>query len=189
MGTGREELRLRRSVRPGDAGRSLRRPQPADHLPFHARTRLGRRMQVLLVPGGPLRCHPHSPGASRRELCRGFPRAHAAHPGVSKAHGLAFSLGLGIRHRLPARLRGALHERGTRGRGQLQLRQEAFRPGGSARPERVLQGRGGRDLPHLLHVCARPRSAGRNVSLPRSGSQGPRRRRTRVHHGMGPAPR
>ena len=49
--TGREELRLRRSIRPGDAGRSLRRPQPADHLPFHARARLGRRMQVLLFPG------------------------------------------------------------------------------------------------------------------------------------------
>lgn len=35
-----EELRVRRSERPGNTHGSLRRPQPTDHLPFHVRTRL-----------------------------------------------------------------------------------------------------------------------------------------------------
>ena len=55
--------------------------------------------------------------------------------------------------------------------------------------ERVLQGRGGRDLPHLLDLRPRPRVAGRNVSLPRSGSEGPRRRRAGILDVMGEAPR
>jgi hypothetical protein len=46
-------------------------------------------VQVLLVPGRPLRCHSDSPSVSRRDLWWGFPRTHAAHPGISKAYGLA----------------------------------------------------------------------------------------------------
>ena len=128
-----EELCFRGSERTGDAGGSFRRAQPADRLPFHAGAELGRRMQVLLVPGRPLRCNADSPGPSRCHAGGGFAGADAAHSGVSRPHGMAVPLGLGVRQRFPERLRRSLHAGGTRLRSELQLRQDARWRGGSCR--------------------------------------------------------
>ena len=67
-------------------------------------------MQVLLIPGGPLRRHADSPCASRHELRCGVARADAANPGISEAYGLALPLGVGIRDRFQSRLRRAIHK-------------------------------------------------------------------------------
>ena len=83
----------------------------------------------------------------------------------------------------------ALHERGAHRRSPLQLRRDALRLGRGGRLERVLQRRSRRNSPYVLHVSARPRRPGRNVSVFRFGSKGSRRRRPKVHHGVDPAPR
>ena len=44
---------------------------------------------------------------------------------------------------------------------------------------------GRHDLPHLFHLCARPRHDEWRVSLPRSGAEGPRRSRVAIPYGMG----
>ena len=51
-GAGQKELRLPRVKRSGDACRSLRGPQPVVRSAFHARSRLGGRLQRLLLLGG-----------------------------------------------------------------------------------------------------------------------------------------
>ena len=48
-GEDRQGLRFRRAERERNTGRSIRRSQPADCLSFHARPRLGRRLQELLL--------------------------------------------------------------------------------------------------------------------------------------------
>ena len=59
-----------------------------------------------------------------------------------------------------------------------------------SRSERVLQGSDQqRDLPHLLHLRPRARSAGWHVHAARPGTQGARRRRPSVQHAVGPPPR
>ena len=55
-----------------------------------------------------------------------------------------------------------------------------------ARPQRVLQGRAGRDLSYLLDLCARTRHSADDVQLPRYDAQGARRRgHDAACHGVG----
>src|SRR6267378_3189467 len=74
MGQGRKELCVRRTERQGDAGRPVRRPQPADRQSFHARARLEGRLHRLLVRRRQRRGRAAASGAARRGLCRVFAR-------------------------------------------------------------------------------------------------------------------
>ena len=58
-----------------DAGRSVRRAQPARRAAFHVRARLGRRLQELLVLGRRLRAHDPASGRARHHPGRGLARA------------------------------------------------------------------------------------------------------------------
>src|SRR5437588_3134585 len=53
-GEDRQGLRIRRAGWQGNPGRSFRRAQSVDRLSFHVRSRLGRRLQKLLLSGGSL---------------------------------------------------------------------------------------------------------------------------------------
>ena len=75
MGQGEQKLCLRRTERPGNAIRFVRRQESADRLSLHAWTWLGARLPELLISRRPFRrrCHPsHAP---RCDICR---RLHAA---------------------------------------------------------------------------------------------------------------
>src|SRR5207249_3316675 len=75
---------------------------------------------------------------------------------VQEAHGLALHLGVVEWDRLQLRLSRVVHEgRDGEGRGGLQLRLPRVPERGSARPQRLLQGRARRDLPHVFRL--RPR--------------------------------
>ena len=59
----------------------------------------------------------------------------------------------------------------------------------NVRPQRVLQGRGRRDLPHLLVVRARRRDVPRQLRLPGHHAEGPQRNHQRQSHRLGSPPR
>ena len=73
---------------PEDAGRALRRQEPADDLPLHDGTRLGGGLPELLVPRRQHRRQRRAPRASRRHSDGGLARAARQHRGVPAAHGL-----------------------------------------------------------------------------------------------------
>src|SRR3989454_915956 len=99
-------------------------------------------------------------------------------------------VGVVARDRLQLRLSRVVQEgRDGEGRRGLQLRPARIPERGGPRPERLLQGRARRGLPHVFQLRARTRPVGRRVQLPRPGPEGPRRRRPGLHDGVGPPPR
>ena len=152
---------------------------------------LGGGLQELLLPRRPFRRRGRPPGPPRRDagggrLGRRWPRSRPS----SERMGWQLQMGVVVRQRLQSRLPRLVHAGGAgQGRSLLQLRAGAVPGRGGARRQRVLPGRGRRDLPHLLGLCPRPRHPGRHLQLPRPRAQGPRRGRARLHHGVGPAPR
>ena len=75
------------------------------------------------------------------------------------------------------------------GGGRLQLRGDGVSDDRSAGAERVLQGPLRRRLSHVLDLRAGARHVHRRLSPARRRAQGPGRGRSRLQHGMGPAPR
>ena len=76
-------------------------------------------------------------------------------------------VGVVVRQRLQPRLPRVVHAGGDRRRqGHLQLPDRCQRDRRDVRPQRVLQGRGRPDLPHLLVVRARRRDVPRQLRLP-----------------------
>ena len=132
--------------------------------------------------------HARAPGGARHQLRRRLAGAARRDRALPPAHGLEVPLGVLARHRLQPRLPRHLHARGEGERhARLQFRRQAARPG-AARRQRLLEGRRGRGLPHLLDL--RPRRGGDDAHLQpaRPHAQGPRRGRARLHHGLGAPP-
>jgi hypothetical protein len=152
----------------------------ADHLHFHARPLPGRRMQVLLFPGGPLR-PPAYTWRTATSFCGGF-RADAADESVSKRMGWRFHWVSAFAAISSTTTVCTL--RRARRRRRLQLRR-----GGSGWRRRPASASSTREAgaSSTPLTYARGLDPGGNISLPRPC---PRHdERTRVHHGMGPAPR
>ena len=177
LGEGREGIRLRRPGRRGDAGRSLRPPEPAHRLPLHVRPGLGRGLQVMLLPCRPLRARRRPSGATRRDPGHGLTRAAGEDRGVQGAHGLAVQVGVVASQRLQPGLPGDLRT-GRRGRreGLLQLCRDGVPDDRGPGDQRVLQGRRGRRLSHLLVLRAGgwTRSSAPTIcstSCPRAGTR------------------
>ncbi len=176
LGARREELRLRRARGTARARRSLRGPPPAAGAALHVRPGLGAGLQELFLHGRPCRRHEHPPRASRRHLRGHLARAAGRDRALPPAHGLGVQVGVLAWQRLQLRLQGQLHA-GGRGhrKDRLQLRQVAPHRRGVARHQRVLQGRRGRSLPHLLDLRPRRGSDDGHVQHARPRAQGPRR--------------
>src|SRR5947199_1065869 len=190
VGEGGQALRVREAGGQGDAGRPLRRPAPADRVPLHVRPGVGGRVPELLLPVRPYRRRRRAPRAARRDAAGGVASASPADRSVQEAHGLALPVGVVARDRLQLRLSRVVQEgRDGEGRRGLQLRPARIPERGGPRPERLLQGRARRGLPHVFQLRARTRPVGRRVQLPRPGPEGPRRRRPGLHDGVGPPPR
>ena len=190
MGAHREELRVRHRRGPAHARRAVRRPPPAHGAALHARPGLGPGLPELLLHGRPHRRHERAPGATRRHAAGRVARATGRNRALSPAHGLEVQVGVVERQRLQPRLLRELHA-GAAGprRGLLQLRRAPLHGRGAARHQRVLQGRRGRHVPHLLHLRTRRGSDDGHLRHARPRAQGPRRARRAQQDGVGAPPR
>ena len=168
LGAGRQGVRVRGPERQADAGRPVRRQEPAGRLSLHVRPRdwdagcphcsfwadnfngiivhLNHRDVTMVA-------------VSRAPLCQARRLSRSAWAGASS----------GFRRPAPTSTSTTMsRSRRTRWRRrqglQLSGRKRGTRSGGH---QRVLQGRDGRDLPHLLDLRARPRHAERRLPLPR----------------------
>ena len=93
-----------------DAGRAVRRTQPADCVSLHVRSGMEGGLPELLVPRRQLRRNADPPGATRCGVRGGFARNPAGNRGLQEAHGMALSVGVVERKRLQLRLSGVVHE-------------------------------------------------------------------------------
>ena len=164
-------------ARQGDAGRAVRRAQPADRLSLHVRPGLGTRLPELLVPLRSLRRRHRCTWRSatspcsrfRARRCRRSKRSRSGWDGASSGcrHSAAISIATTTCRSRKDELEQSKAYYNYRARPIPRRR--------SARRQRVLQGRGGRHLPHLFGLRARARHPGRHLQPARPGAEGPRR--------------
>src|SRR6185312_8972197 len=151
LGQGREELRVRGPWRQGNAGRPVRRPQPASGPAFHVRARLERRLQELLVLGGRIRSHDPPSRRARHFAGRDIAGAPAKAARIQGADGLDLRLAVLGRRRFQLRLRGSVYQgRDRTGRQDLQFRELRLRDRRRTRYQRLLPRQCRPDLPYLF---------------------------------------
>src|SRR5579871_2459788 len=94
MGKNREAVCLRRRQGKRNAGGSVRRAQPADHLPLHVRPWMERGMSELLVSGRFVRWIGDPPGAAGYDNGGRVTRHSARDRCLQKAHGMEVQVGV-----------------------------------------------------------------------------------------------
>ena len=158
-GSGSRRIRLRRAERPGDPGRPVRRPQPALRQALHAGPRPDGPVRRLLVRGRPHRARARAPREPRRVLRRRRARADRRDRGLRKRMGWRFtwvsSFGSDFNYDFNVSF---TPEEIAAGRAFYNYRAAVAAARGRLGRQRVLQGRGRRDLPHLFDL--RPRRRG-----------------------------
>ena len=177
LGQGREELCVRRPGRQGNAGRPVRRAQPAHRLSLHARSRLEGRLPELLVPRRPFRRRRDPPRPARRDADRRFARAARRDRGLQEAHGLEVQMGVVVRQRLQLRLRRLVH---PGGKGLRQASSTITRKAASRAKKRPASAPSSRTAAPSITPIRPMRAASTSWSAPTTSSTWRRRAATKT---------
>src|SRR5262249_20804063 len=163
LGQGREAVCLRWTAWQIDAGRPVRRAQPALRQALHDGPPTDQSVRRVLTGSRPRRRRARAPPQSRRVLCRRGTRADRRDRNCPQADGVERPVGLVLPLRVQLRLPRVLYPGADRGgSGLLQLRLRGSRAGGSLRRQRVHQGRRRPKLSLLFGL----RTGGRNIPPP-----------------------